>query len=461
MEDIYEALAQAGSAYKLPSPWHNIPCDPSFFCLPDDKAALLAELQRQFSAADLTKAGVVTTGATNIVVWHPDLVVVGVPIWAIRSKPNQKPTALIAQLRTVGKNTWVVHSAFQDHRQSKLVAAADDQVVVAYSMTDVAILRSIGLAVVPGGRWNRLTKSQLDFLCRKLRITSQSLPPATLGAAWMWPEATGPKATGPKQTQPLSLILANWSLAAVDPTDSGAATTSWAHLGELYRHLELAFETFGLWKPSQSYLKQLGYQLEYQDVKLVRAGLLNSMAEDATAMDADLSVKRPPARTIVEAYRAWQLAERNPMNPVGRQKAYEQLFELLDRQRFDPLLEEALQASNPLERNAELALAETSRLLQPLAQVLTEKIRRSIAEKGTRAGSIITKEELEQVLALSDSLLALTHGVIACRRNKPAKTSTSLKPQAARSRPSASVPQKLPRSGRTEPSHQNAAAAKP
>src|SRR6187399_3183305 len=45
MEDVYEALAQGGTAYKLPSPWHNIPCDPSFFCLPNDKTALLADLQ--------------------------------------------------------------------------------------------------------------------------------------------------------------------------------------------------------------------------------------------------------------------------------------------------------------------------------------------------------------------------------------------------------------------------------
>jgi hypothetical protein len=454
-EDIYEALAQAGSAYQLPSPWHRIPCDPSFFVLPDDKATLLAKLQRQFTDADLIQAGVVTTGAAQTVVWHPQLDVAGAPIWAIRAKPNQKPTALISQLHTVGKKTWAVVSAFQDHRQTELIAAADDQVVVAYSMRDAAILRSIGLAVVPGGPWNRLNKPQLDFLCRKLRIPSQSPPPDTLGAAWMWPGAmgpeepgpkvTGPKEPGPKVTHPLSLILANWSLAAVDLTDSGAATTSWAHLVELYRHLELAFETFGLWKPSEKHLKQLGYQLQYQDVNQVRAWLLNCMAESATAMNANPRVKRPPARTLVEAFRAWQLAERNWMNPVVRQKAYEQLCELIDRQRFDPLVEEALQASDPLERNAGLALAETSRLLQPLVMLLTEKIRRSIAEKGTRAGSILTKEELTQVLGLSDRLLALTEGVQECRRNKPAskstKTSNSLKPKAERSRPLASKPQ--------------------
>jgi hypothetical protein len=444
MENIYEALALAGSAYQLPSPWHNIPCDPAFFCLPHDKAALLAELQRKFSAADLVQAGIVTMGAAKTLVWHPQLVDVGVPIWAIRTMPNLKPTALIAQLKTLGKKTWAVRSALQDHRQSKLMAAADE-VVVAYSMTDAAILRSLGLVAVPGGHWHRLAKPQLDYLCQQLRITSRSPQPDTLGAAWK-----GPAMTGPEEKLPLSLTLANWSLAAVDPTDSGAAMTSWAHLVELYRHLDLAFDTFGLWKPRDSYLQQLGYQLRYHDVQQVRAGLLNSMAEDATAMDADLSVKRPPASTIVEAFRAWEQAERNSMNPVGRQQAYEQLFELLDRQRFDPLVEEALQTSNLLERNTELALAETSRLLQPLVLVLSEKIRRSIGEKGTRAGSIITKEELEQVLALSDRQLALTEGVLACRRNKPAKTSTSLKPPAERSRPSASRPlgsrpQKSPR----------------
>jgi hypothetical protein len=434
MEDVYEALAKAGTAFKLPSPWHNIPCDPSFFCLPSDKASLLTELQRQFSDADLIKAGVATIDAANTVVLHPQLVVDGVPIWAIRTKPNQKPTALIAQMNTVGKVTWAAYSAFQDHRQSELIAATDDHVVVAYSMTDVAILRSIGFAAVPGGNWNRLTKPQLDFLCQKLRIIS-SPKPNTFGAASIGTEETGP----------LSLILANWSLTAFDRTDIAAAQVSWSHLVDLHRYLKLDFDTFGLWKPSEEHLKQLGYQLQYQNVKRVRAGLLDGMGENATAIDAGLIVKRSPAQTIVEAFRAWQQSERNSMNQIGRQKAYEQFCELVDRQRFDPLVEEALLASNPLERNAELALAETSRLLQPQVQLLTEKIRRSIGEKGTRAGNTITKEELEPVLALSDRLLALTEGVQACRRNKPTKTVMSLKPMAARSKPSASKPKKSPR----------------
>lgn len=445
MEDVYEALAQAGSAYQLPSPWHHIPCDPSFFCLPGNKAALLADLRRQFSDADLIQAGVVTSDATKTVVWHPQLVVGDVPIWAIRTRPNQKPTALIAQLKNVGKNTWAVRAALQDYRQSSLLAAADEQVVVAYSMPDAAILRSLGFVAVPGGSWNRLTRQQLDFLCQKLRITSPAPQPNTFGAAGMGPEKTAPTKTAPTKKGPLSLILANWSLAAFAATDIGAATTSWSHLQELNRNLELAFDTFELWKPSAQHLQQLGYQLQYQDFKQVRAGLLNCMAEDATAIDADFRVKRPTARTITEALRVWQRAERNAMNPVGRQKAYEQFCELIDRQRFDPLIEEALRAQNPLERNAELALAETSRLLQPQVQLLTEKIRRSIGEKGARAGSILTKEEWEPVLQLTDRLIALMEGVHACRRHKPTKTITSLNPPESRSAPSASKPKKSSR----------------
>jgi len=434
MEDVYEALVQASSPLKLPLPWQNISCDPAFFCLPVDKTSLLAELRRQFSDADLLKAGVVIIDADNIVSLHPYLVVDGAPVWAIRTKPNEKPTALIAQMNSFGKNAsgkniWVVSTALQDHRQSELIAAADNQVVLAYSMMDVAILRSIGIAAVPGDKWSRLSKPQLDYLCRWLRIS----------------QGPGPNTFDAELRGPLTLALANWSLAVLDRTDIGAATTSWSHFVELHRFLELDFDTFGLWKPSEEHLKQLGYRLVYQNVNKVRAWLLDSMEEDARAIDADLIVKRSPAPTIDDAFRAWQQAERNPTNQFGRQKAYDQYCELVDRQRFDPLVEEALQTSDPLERNAELALAETSRLLQPQVQLLTEKIRRSIGEKGTREGSILTKEELESVLALSDRLIALTEEVQACRRNKLTKTVTSLKPTAVRSKPSASRPKKSSR----------------
>jgi len=428
MEDVFEALVQTGSAYKLPSPWQDISCDQAFFCLPSDKTSLLAELRQQFSDADLIKAGVVSIDAGDIVSLHHRLLVDGAPVWAIRTAPNQKPTTLIAQMQSLGNNTWEVCSALQDHPQSKLIAAADDHVVLAYSMTDMAILRSIGFAAIPGGDWHRLSKGQLNYLCQRFRI---GLP--------------APKLKGPEETGPLSLILANWSLATVDRTDIRAATSSWSHLVELHQFLNLDFDTLGMWKPSEKRLKGLGYRLQYQNVKRIRAELLNSMDEDATAMELNLLIKRSPAPTYIDAYRAWQQAERNSMNQFGRQKAYDQFCELVERQRFDPLVEEALQASDPLERNAELALAETSRLLQQQVQVLTENIRRSISEKGTRAGDILTKEQLESVLALSDCVIDLTKGVQGCRRNKPTKTVKLLNPTAVRSKPSASKPKKSPR----------------
>ena len=149
------------------------------------------------------------------------------------------------------------------------------------------------------------------------------------------------------------------------------------------------------------------------------------------------------------------------MNQVGSQKAFEQLCELHDRQLFDPLIAEAMQASDPLERNALLALAETSRLVQPQVLLLTEKIRRNIGEKGTRASSIISKEEMASVLALSDRVIALTKGVQECRRNNATKKVQSLKPSAVRSKPSTSTPKNSPHLGRKEQSTKNNVAVTP
>lgn len=430
MEDIYEALFGLCQTFTLPGLWRSIPCDPSFIFLPKDNKAILLELQRDFANADLIKSGIATTDAANALVWNPNLVVEGSPIWVIRSKPNEKPIGLIAQMSVLGHATWALCWAFQNHRQNELIAASGNQVVVAYSMADLAILQSIGIAAVPGGKWANLTKGQLYYLYQKVRSNSQRSQQNTYGAS--------------ADTELLSLILANWSLAAFDITDIESATTSWSHLMKLNRHLKLSFEDFGIWKPTKKHLEQLAYRLKYQNVDHVCDGLLNVMEQDSSTIEQASFPKPSPAQTISEAYRAWQKAERNSMNPNGSQKAFEQLCEMHDRQRIDPLVEEAMQASDPLERNAELALAEVSRLLQPIVLLLTEKIRRSIGEKGTRVGSVVSKEEMASVLAQTDRLIALTKGVQEWRQNKPTKKALSLKPSAVRSKPSASTPKNSP-----------------
>jgi hypothetical protein len=128
------------------------------------------------------------------------------------------------------------------------------------------------------------------------------------------------------------------------------------------------------------------------------------------------------------------------MNQVGSQNAFELLCELHESQRFDPLVAEAMQASDALERNALLTLAETSRLVQPQVLLITEKLRRSIGEKGTRVSNVVSKEEMASVLAQVDRVIALTKGVQACRQHKPTKKALGLKSSEPLSKPSASTP---------------------
>ncbi len=435
MEDVYEFIVKASQTFTLPSPWQTVPCDPAFIRLPTDRRALLAELRQQFPDERLVQAGVVTMDTSGNVSLVPQLAAGVAPIWVIRRESDRKLTAIIAEMNLVGKNAWALAAAFQDPRQRDLIGGGEGRIVVAYSMQDLAILRSIGLAAVPGGNWCRLTKPQLDFLCEALGITPRSSGPPTKWAKAM--ELIKPRT--------VPLILANWSLAGMDRTDVAAATTSWSHLVELYRHLDLTFDHFGLWKPSHESLAQLEFQLRYLDVEAVCDALLEGIGEDSITIDAGLGPNQPEPQSIVESYRAWRRADRDAMNPPARQKAFAKLCELLDQKRFDPLVEEALRATSALERNAEIALAETSRLLQPQLLLLAEKIRRSIGENGTRTVNSISKEELEPVLALSDRLLALTQGVQACRRNQPAKLIKVLKPRGVRCKRSASSEKKSPR----------------
>lgn len=308
MEDVFEAIVKASQAYTLPSPWQNIPCDPAFIRLPTDGASLLAELRRQFSDELLINAGAETVDAEGNVGLSENLVADDAPVWAIRSNPDQKVTALVTQMKSLGNDEWALATAMRDHRQYDLIADAEEQIVVAYSMQDLAILRSLGIAAVPGGNWDQLSKPQLDFLCEILRIAPRAPVSSTLG----------PEELKPQVTRARYLTVANWSLATMDSADVVAVTTSWAHLVEIYSYLDLSFGTLGLWKPSEKNLKQLRFQAQYMDVQNLCARLLEGMEEDSSAIDADLYAKPHPPQSVVDAHRAWQVADRDKEIPVGR-----------------------------------------------------------------------------------------------------------------------------------------------
>jgi hypothetical protein len=385
------------------------------------------------------------------VTWHPQLAVAGAPIWAVRAKPNDKPTALIAGCTSLGGKPWAVIAAFQDHRQRKLIAAADNCVVVAYAMSDLAILRSLGIAAVPGRSWNSLTKPQLDFLCATFQITSWSSPPKTLGTQHCNPPQSA-------ETRELSLILANWSVAAFNAAHLDAAQTTWSHLAQLFRNLDLTNESFiGLCSPSADDLARLRDQLRYQDVSQIRAGLLTCLADNTKSLETELRPPSPPANTYVEAWREWQAAVANPRLAFGGQEACDRYRELVERQRFEPLHDQALRTVDPLERNLTFALVELSRLQHDEAQALSGKMYRNFRQG--RAGSLNTEEDLGPLLALTDRALALTKGVLECRRYQSTLTLADRKPKAASSTPSASPPTESPRSASKVPSAKNGAAA--
>ena len=416
MKKIYEAIVQAGRPYKLPGHWNHVPCDRDFFRLPADRAAILAGLRQQFTDADLLGSGVVIkpgegSGAGGLQ-WHPSLVADQVPIWAIRAQDEAEPTQLIANMGTVGQKTWSLIVALGDHRQSQLIYEADGQVVVAYSMADLAILRSVGIAAVPGDNWSSLSKPQLAALCRAMENAGAAATRPSPGAAMPVSHSTGPA----------SLIVANWSLSSLGREPIAAATATWTHLAQLHKHLDLPFDSFGCWTPTQKDLDRLAYQVRYREIAQIRTSLLGSIEQDSLAIDAEDYVEPRPVTTIADALRAWRRAEGDAAtSPAARQQAYEHLCELIERQRFTPLMEEALQVTSPPVRNAEILLAETGRLLAPQMLLLTEKLRRSVGEKGTQTEGGFSKDEFKQVLELIDRQLKLTEVVQACRGHRPVK----------------------------------------
>ena len=89
---------------------------------------------------------------------------------------------------------------------------------------------------------------------------------------------------------------------------------------------------------------------------------------------------------------------------------------------FDPLVEQALESIRPTRAQclADLGGNESARATAGSAANRKDPPQHR-RKRNAELGNVISKEELDSVLALSDRVIALTKGVQACRQHKPTK----------------------------------------
>jgi len=376
---------------QLPDWWQHLPAAPAFVRLPEDIQSLLTNLHKAGTVDELQRAGLVSADEGTLTL---DAQVLQMPMWVIQDAPNNQLHGVIANLQAVGQTDWPVALALRDPAQAALLTDRGQPLVVAYSQADLAILRSLGIAAIPGDDWRHLTREQWQFLTQILHIP-KSLPHFVPDDAFNRREEVSPR----------ELVFANWNLAMLDSADRplAAASAQWLH--NIAENLEVPSESFLLWKPSLANLESIRISLRYGDTAQVRDAVLRSVESDIeqAQLYAASSRERPPPPTLVEHYRAWRAATRYIAGRPDRKPSLANLLDLADQQWFDRLLENACQTDSVPEQTLLTVLAETSRAHFTTSIAMTEMLRIRLLEQGPDA-ALPTKQEFNAVMALTDRI---------------------------------------------------------
>jgi len=208
-EQIYSCIAKMGLPIALPKPWLRLRCDLDFFRMPSADV-VLETLATQFSTVDLVAAGVTSLIDGARLGLNPALT--DSIVWALRDKPGGPPFQLLANMRCLDPKGWSFSAILCDCRTQRLIRRNHDQIIVVVSMSDLAIVRSLGLAAVPADGLLDLTGARWRNFRRLMRADAEESYAPEEGFLGQRP-ATNVDAAR-------SLTLLDGSLATLEPRES-------------------------------------------------------------------------------------------------------------------------------------------------------------------------------------------------------------------------------------------------
>jgi hypothetical protein len=347
--DVYEYLFQIGTASELHEPWQNVAGDGSLFDLRIAEDKLLKRLRERFEDEVLKSAGVVNVDSEGRVTLAPTLARDRSYILAVKAPDDGKPVDLIfatgetlsgASGFTTSLTDFGNNCRIREGRRLFVTAAAEDS----------AVLRFLGVPVVPLRAFERFGKVEIEQLQALLRKGVLPYPPQypdlaharevrvsateTVAEHDISMESTDPnnetaeehdefmESTDPNNNEfdsedsrafvePVRLVFVNWSLAGLDYADVPAVMRTASQLQTLDRELKLQLPLYNIlvWKASLEWVTRVVQRLAY--------GFERDIVSDLADIDADCKWLCPGAshfhaaktRTLLRGPRAAAAAE--------------------------------------------------------------------------------------------------------------------------------------------------------
>ena len=410
---IYQAFLGHCSPYEADEPWSRLQANVDLWKSPSDAMEVMDSLVDNYSEEDLLASRLAIKGKQGWLVLNPILTGPLNLIVPLRPQPNEPPIDLLVQDGTLSRRLPVC-AALQDGSLRNAIEKTGALLVV-FSMEDLAVLRLAGIPATTATGLTNLASKRLDEFCKSYGLR-ESLSPAAPGPAAVATdeaevESVSPTGTSADQEavspspsaiagdaysppcQPVRLVFVNWTPSTLECESPQAVDHLRSRFRQLERYLGLPLDDMFLWTPTKGNIERVTFCLAKATCEDVQAGFLESMDERRVEITSTEEIFARPKDLIEAIGRLREVLLHRTGNRKLKRHVLAEYAAMLETELITPLIQQALETMDPIQRSRLLAIANMNRIVHPATEVYSAAFAQRIAKSGVRkAGSIMTTE---------------------------------------------------------------------
>jgi hypothetical protein len=454
---IYAELERHATPVPAPGCWSGPDALPGYYQPPLEPEGLLRNLRERFSDQELLTAGVFQRHAGQPdVALNPDLVGPEKHWLSLRRAPGDEPYDVIVSSGCLSGPLPAL-AVLHDYRVQNLLASTDSDLLIAFTVEDMASLIAAGFPATTATGMSSLRGARLAKFCKTFKLERPfHQVPAESGAGSGFPSgAVGPRPSavppgpgaapvpptgtaipgpcwvgtspppGAVQSPPAARTpppphaptptpgwledlsaprLVAWSPASgsLDPPPEHAAVQ--AHLRALAEHLGISTNDISSWQPTPAALQQFSFVSQCGSPSELHQILLSSLSPAGPASPVGQPAKKSTslAAVFVKVFAAQGDRE---LQKRGLQTLDAQLDYLI----YKPHLQRAEQSSDPVTRNDLFMLAAMNRIFNE--QLIQLNLQLQAAGRKRPASPPLSREECESLEQLYNIISRLSEKI--------------------------------------------------
>ena len=413
-EQVYGQLLDFLPPYHAPEPWHRFLRGGDLRRAPVNPAAVLSKMQKRFAIDDLLKTKVAELQDGGVLTLSPSLCDSEGVVLALRASRNRPPFDLMVDSGCVSQRLLPICAILGDGRMRDVVAKPNRPLCVAFSMADAAVLLSMGLPTAVASGLSEVELADLELLRRCFQLDTRDEDPPNQNILlkedldspwWLLGDVLQDQDFRPPQ-----ICLVGWSVAELSRTEPEGLPAVTTHLACLHQYLEITFEDFRVWRPSQEDVDRIGFCVKHGSRNDVRDAILQSSASSTSALIAPAS-ERPP-KELAEALGHFQdvLSQRDA-DKGQEQLAWRDCQQAIHRELIAPLVAQAEAVADPVERSYCIAAANVAQLVHTQGLALKSKMMKQGRQSSAAA---LSKDEVQTLMSMTDRLVKLGKELKEC-----------------------------------------------